>query len=238
MPRTASSSRATPKGKDDVSTDILLSSARRSTLRSSSRPQNKKKVEVVSSESGSEDASEFGGGSSSSESEEEEIEDDKADLPVATSKDTADLPVITTAGAALAATQEDEDEEDHFETPVKVVQRNKRVIESDSSALSEVEEPTDSDALENLQPVAKKAARKKAPKKPKFDFLGGHPELRTVWEDLEGTQEAIDIPAIQPTEILIKLLPFQLTGLSWMQRQELSRFNGGILADQSTLNYD
>jgi DNA repair protein RAD16 len=36
----------------------------------------------------------------------------------------------------------------------------------------------------------------------------------------------------QPSEISVKLLPFQLEGVKWLQMQEESRFNGGILADE------
>ncbi|KAJ3224511.1 DNA repair protein rad16 [Chytriomyces hyalinus] len=60
-----------------------------------------------------------------------------------------------------------------------------------------------------------------------------HPELRTVWDELEAIPK-IEIPEIcpQPDNIMIKLLPFQLEGVHWLMKQEQSRFNGGILADE------
>ena len=38
--------------------------------------------------------------------------------------------------------------------------------------------------------------------------------------------------AEQPQNVTIDLLPFQLEGLNWLIKQEDSRFNGGILADE------
>jgi hypothetical protein len=199
----------TPKKQqtaDPEATEQLLSSLRRrQSLRSSPREKSEKKKEkeIVSGSDndsgGGEDASEFGGGSSSSDSE---------------AGDIASVLVEEKVRVVEEKVEEDEDEDDHFQTPVKVTPRNKRVIESDSSsALSSVgEDPTDSDELENLRPVVK---RKKAPKKPKFDFLGGHPELRTVWEDIDGTQEAINIPAVQPPDILLKVFCRVLTASSF-----------------------
>jgi DNA repair protein RAD16 len=60
-----------------------------------------------------------------------------------------------------------------------------------------------------------------------------HPELANVWEALEQTKRMHDPPkAEQPADITIRLLPFQLEALHWMQEQEEGRFNGGILADE------
>ncbi|KAJ3011453.1 UNVERIFIED_CONTAM: DNA repair protein rad16 [Siphonaria sp. JEL0065] len=60
-----------------------------------------------------------------------------------------------------------------------------------------------------------------------------HPELRTVWDELAALPK-IEIPehCPQPNNVVIKLLPFQLEGVHWLQKQETSRFNGGILADE------
>ncbi|KAJ3066565.1 hypothetical protein HDU99_003810, partial [Rhizoclosmatium hyalinum] len=61
-----------------------------------------------------------------------------------------------------------------------------------------------------------------------------HPELRTVWDDLAAIPKT-EIPETcpQPEHVVIKLLPFQLEGVYWLQQQELNpRFKGGILADE------
>ncbi|KAI9366049.1 SNF2 family N-terminal domain-containing protein, partial [Zopfochytrium polystomum] len=59
-----------------------------------------------------------------------------------------------------------------------------------------------------------------------------HPELATVWAELGSTPISKTDQISQPEDIRLKLLPFQLEGVSWLQNQELSQFNGGILADE------
>ena len=60
-----------------------------------------------------------------------------------------------------------------------------------------------------------------------------HPELANVWDKLEGEITIVETTqAPQPKEINIKLLPFQLEGLHWLQVQEQGKFAGGILADE------
>ncbi|KAI8618100.1 SNF2 family N-terminal domain-containing protein [Chytriomyces sp. MP71] len=61
-----------------------------------------------------------------------------------------------------------------------------------------------------------------------------HPELRTVWDELGAVPKitpTVD-ECIQPPNIKIKLLPFQVEGVAWLLKQEQTRFNGGILADE------
>ncbi|KAI8580767.1 hypothetical protein K450DRAFT_208493 [Umbelopsis ramanniana AG] len=60
-----------------------------------------------------------------------------------------------------------------------------------------------------------------------------HPELITVWEDLENSFQAKPIPVDQPKDLVLPLLPFQKEGVGWMRDQEKSLdFKGGILADE------
>ncbi|KAF8341641.1 SNF2 family N-terminal domain-containing protein [Cantharellus anzutake] len=60
-----------------------------------------------------------------------------------------------------------------------------------------------------------------------------HPELRTVWGDLEA-----DVPVVtpqrapQPGGFKATLLPFQQESLYWMRQQEQGVWKGGILADE------
>ena len=60
-----------------------------------------------------------------------------------------------------------------------------------------------------------------------------HPQLKTVWEDLQKTVAVIKPEeAEQPSGLNIKLLPFQREGLYWMTRQEQGTWKGGMLADE------
>lgn len=65
-----------------------------------------------------------------------------------------------------------------------------------------------------------------------------HPELKTVWADLEKLEILKAVPGVQPASLKLKLLPFQLESLTWMRRQEENTefsWNGGLLADEMGL---
>jgi len=138
---------------------------------------------------------------------------------------------ITKVRNTSQAAEESSDSEDHFQPLLykKTIKKQlKRVIQSSSSDLS----PVDEDEEDEVKVVVPRKRQPKKPKIPKYNIFEGHPELLTVWDELRGAHEPTDIHAEQPQDILVKMLPFQLAGLSWLQRQELTRFNGGILADQ------
>lgn len=59
-----------------------------------------------------------------------------------------------------------------------------------------------------------------------------HPNIKTMWADLEAIPKIIPIPAAQPASINRKLKSFQLEGLDWMVRQEKSQYRGGLLGDE------
>eukprot|EP00842_Homolaphlyctis_polyrhiza_P004367 jgi/Hompol1/4931/HPOL_004043-RA len=79
-------------------------------------------------------------------------------------------------------------------------------------------------------PVVRRRGQPKKKKGPAIDY---HPELKDVWDKLEQEVAVIaPLASLQPSEVTVKLLPFQLEGLNWMQQQEDSQFHGGILADE------
>jgi DNA repair protein RAD16 len=59
-----------------------------------------------------------------------------------------------------------------------------------------------------------------------------HPELRTVFEDLDHRPMIPVQEDPQPEGLSLSLLPFQKEGLHWLREQERSDFRGGILADE------
>lgn len=59
-----------------------------------------------------------------------------------------------------------------------------------------------------------------------------HPELITVFEDLQAEEVIQPQELPEPEGMTISLLPFQKEGLNWLLKQENSRYNGGILADE------
>ncbi|KAL9471159.1 hypothetical protein ACSS6W_009100 [Trichoderma asperelloides] len=62
-----------------------------------------------------------------------------------------------------------------------------------------------------------------------------HPELVTMWTDLEN-MPAINAGKIdQPTTISRQLKPFQLEGVAWMKEMEKTEWKGGLLGDEMGL---
>lgn len=58
-----------------------------------------------------------------------------------------------------------------------------------------------------------------------------HPELRTVWKDVEARKKVVTPEkAEQPAGLKVTLLPFQRESLFWMRKQEGGIWKGGLLA--------
>lgn len=71
----------------------------------------------------------------------------------------------------------------------------------------------------------RKAARRKK-------LETAHPEIKTIWKDLEKVPIIKPQPAPQPASITRKLKSFQLEGLDWMIKQEKTQYKGGLLGDE------
>lgn len=59
-----------------------------------------------------------------------------------------------------------------------------------------------------------------------------HPQIKTMWDDLEKIEVLKPTAAGQPDSINRKLKQFQLEGLNWMTRQEKTHYKGGLLGDE------
>ncbi|KAE9394295.1 hypothetical protein BT96DRAFT_998675 [Gymnopus androsaceus JB14] len=60
-----------------------------------------------------------------------------------------------------------------------------------------------------------------------------HPELKSVWGDLEANIKVVKpAESQQPANIKLTLLPFQRESLHWMKKQEEGVWKGGMLADE------
>ncbi|RUS22890.1 SNF2 family N-terminal domain-containing protein [Endogone sp. FLAS-F59071] len=51
-------------------------------------------------------------------------------------------------------------------------------------------------------------------------LLNHHPELTTVWDDLNNVKQITPNPVEQPDGLKLPLLPFQKEGVGWMRKQE------------------
>lgn len=62
-----------------------------------------------------------------------------------------------------------------------------------------------------------------------------HPQLKTMWDDLEKMPPLNSGKAEQPKTISRLLKPFQLEGLAWMKAMEQTEWKGGLLGDEMGL---
>lgn len=82
---------------------------------------------------------------------------------------------------------------------------------------------------------AQRWAERKAERRAALDrsrLEAHHPELLTMWKDLENLPTIKTNRAPQPANISRELKPFQLEGLSWMQAMEKTAWGGGLLGDE------
>jgi DNA repair protein RAD16 len=59
-----------------------------------------------------------------------------------------------------------------------------------------------------------------------------HPELHTMWQDLENLPKIGSAKIEQPANISRELKPFQLEGVAWMKAMEKTDWGGGLLGDE------
>lgn len=122
----------------------------------------------------------------------------------------------------------------------------------DSLSLSSLSDPEldDVDSDDTSAPVANSAALRRvaqnrrafrAPRSGKrargdrARLESHHPELLTMWKDLEDMPVLKAGKADQPKTISRQLKPFQLEGLAWMTAMEKTAWKGGLLGDEMGL---
>lgn len=66
-------------------------------------------------------------------------------------------------------------------------------------------------------------------------LVKNHPEVETMWQELEDMPILKVGRAPQPKTISRQLKPFQLEGLAWMKEMEKSKWQGGLLGDEMGL---
>lgn len=59
-----------------------------------------------------------------------------------------------------------------------------------------------------------------------------HPEILTMWKDLENLPKIGSVSIEQPENINRELKPFQLEGVAWMRAMEKTEWGGGLLGDE------
>jgi len=80
--------------------------------------------------------------------------------------------------------------------------------------------------------IAFEEKRLRRAKKERGKLEAQHPEIKTMWKDLEAEPPIQPVAAEQPKHINRKLKPFQLEGLDWLRKQEQTHYKGGLLGDE------
>ncbi|KAF9394601.1 DNA repair protein rad16 [Mortierella sp. AD011] len=114
--------------------------------------------------------------------------------------------------------------------------------ESDDDDDESDNESSEASPSETDVPVIRRRTNRRAPRAPRshltwsekvnLQLLEHHPELSTVWDELDKVNVLAPEADAQPEGLKLMLLPFQREGLGWMRKQENSSFQGGILADE------
>ena len=116
-------------------------------------------------------------------------------------------------------------------------------IESISSTSAGINSSNSSGAEEGHTQLSRIASRRRAYrsgdtrrlKKERDRLENHHPELLSMWEDLEKMPVIKAGIAQQPSSISRQLKPFQLEGLAWMKEMEKMEWKGGLLGDEMGL---
>ncbi|KAK5993953.1 DNA repair protein RAD16 [Cladobotryum mycophilum] len=107
-----------------------------------------------------------------------------------------------------------------------------------------IDSATASDSESVINPVQQIAAARRGYRRPENkrrhrkerDRLEEHhPELKSMWTDLENMPVLKAGMAPQPQSISRQLKPFQLEGLAWMKEMEKLEWKGGLLGDEMGL---
>ncbi|KPM38832.1 DNA repair protein RAD16 [Neonectria ditissima] len=72
-------------------------------------------------------------------------------------------------------------------------------------------------------------------KKERERLEANHPEIKTMWQDLENMPVINAGRAVQPQTISRQLKNFQLEGVAWMTAMEKTEWKGGLLGDEMGL---
>ncbi|KAK6529143.1 DNA repair protein rad16 [Orbilia ellipsospora] len=183
--------------------NVSASSSRVYEVPSEDEDEDDFEEEVLSDGSSSAfDPDEFGGDPDEEEEEEEEEEDD---APVAGSSAASG----TNGGAAINTILISDDDQNADDATAPVVRRARRPVRRGRGAKRMT-----------------RAERERA------ELYESHPYLEKIWDEIGACEPIPAEKAPQPDGLSLTMLPFQLEGLNWLQKQEKTMFNGGILADE------
>ncbi|EPS43083.1 hypothetical protein H072_2881 [Dactylellina haptotyla CBS 200.50] len=210
----------TVKGKG-VSSKTPTLTPRRTGLRNSTLTVSASSSRVYNISSDDDDQDEEG---------EEDVEEDEADLSDALLSSEFDPD-----DNQEALEEDEEDEETAGPSFASGVNQPALNLISDDSEDDEEEAavaPAPRRARRRRQNTRVRGSKMTRAERERSDLYKAHPYLENVWDDLKNTETIPVEKAPQPDGLTLTMLPFQLEGLNWLKKQEVTRFNGGILADE------
>ncbi|TWU73372.1 DNA repair protein rad16 [Metarhizium rileyi] len=145
------------------------------------------------------------------------------------------LDTVRSRKAARGVIKSSEDEDDSDEAASLVSDAEAISSGLDSSNASDVEE-----GVSDLRRIAAnrrafRSGSKRRLKKERDRLEYNHPEIVTMWTELEKMPVLRAGMAPQPQSISRQLKPFQLEGLAWMKEMEKMEWKGGLLGDEMGL---
>lgn len=127
-----------------------------------------------------------------------------------------------------------DDEDDDAVSKVSGVKHFAGVSEDESDALSSADEADNGFDFHTADGETNWERRKKITRarRERAKLEQSHPEIKTMWDELDAVPLIPAEEAPQPASISRKLKSFQLEGLNWMIKQEQSQWKGGLLGDE------
>lgn len=152
------------------------------------------------------------------------------EVPDITEDETSDMTESSFSGSDLSEVETAGEDSDEAETSLWV---DRRVIHDEDDDMPRPEVST----THRRRSRAPRAPRRRFPGRSRDEnirqqLLHRHPELATVWDELDQRPKIPVEKATQPDGLSLTMLPFQLEGLNWLRAQEQTLFRGGILADE------
>ncbi|KAI1754557.1 hypothetical protein F4782DRAFT_35897 [Xylaria castorea] len=136
---------------------------------------------------------------------------------------------------------DDDDDEVNDQELNSVLDEDSFDNSSDASGFSTDDDGTgNADSVNTIQPRVSRQTNPRRSvgtrvKNDRIKLEANHPELKTMWEDLEKMPDLNAGIATQPSAISLQLKPFQLQGLAWMKAMEQTPWKGGLLGDEMGL---
>lgn len=162
----------------------------------------------------------------------EESDVDLSDLEAKRVEDSEDDFVVDGSDEQASLSEEEDEKSDHSReattAPVTVTRRTKV---KPASRVRRASQRNNRGSRSSRQSNAAYSGMGRKERE-RLKLENAHPQIKTMWADLEKIPIIATAAAAQPLSITRKLKSFQLEGLNWMMKQEKSHYRGGLLGDE------